>query len=77
MNYIKYVWKTDLRKLTRKDKIIGYVLYLLPIILFLLMAYWTARYINEVSVWVVFGFFIGWWFLRFIQVLEYGEKKLA
>jgi positive regulator of sigma E activity len=76
-NYIKYIWTTDLRKMTRKNRIIGYIFYLLPIILFLFLVYWTAKYVNETRIWVVFGFFMGWWYLRFIQVLEYGEKKLT
>lgn len=80
MNYFKYLWSTNLKKLSIKDKLLAITIYnIIPSTIFMLMVWFTSYAIKEPlayrNLMIIFGFFLGWRLLRLLQIFEYAFKE--
>jgi len=76
MNYLKYLWVTDLRRLTSKDKLIGFICYhYIPMLIFFTLVFLTVFHIDIWQGFLVAGFMLGWLLRGHMHVLEYAFSK--
>lgn len=73
MKYLHYIWRTDLKKLPVKDKIIGLGLFMiLPYTALIGGLSWVAMSINEWPVIAAVGFIAGYYLRGILEATTYA-----